>query len=229
MQWKHQDENVIINTQHPLNTEVHLENKKLYINLESISEFPGKLKPGLVYLKDYIVLPFKYYYFITSNIRIYDLLTVWYPNNNLSTYEIKRMRIEYPEKSELNNNQKYSSEIKKNVEQKLYEVETHPIFIKYFLLEEIIKEISDLSIAGIKEFLSKYDFNKCYTNNPSSINNSNNKKLIPYSRATKFKEVQFDILNHYKQINVKSRYLLNSKYQLDYGFTSAESLLLRVT
>ena len=57
-QWKTLEEKaIVLNTQH-LNTENQSENK-LVINLSSISELPGKLKQGLVYLKDYIVLPFK--------------------------------------------------------------------------------------------------------------------------------------------------------------------------
>ena len=108
-------------------------------------------------------------------------------------YEMKRVRVEYPEKSYLTDSG-YKSEVTKVVREKIYEVETYPIFIRFFLLEEIIRDVSDLSMKGIKEYLSRYDY---------SVNSST--KLIPYSRTCKLKEVQADIQNHYKQINVKSR------------------------
>lgn len=113
------------------------------------------------------------------------------------------MRIEYPELNEYD--YKFSSDIKKLIRQKYYEVETYPIFIRFFLFDEIVKDVSDLSMTGIKQFLSKLDHSK--SNSSTNVNSLKNgsSKLIPYSRTTKFKEIQFDILNHYKQINVKSR------------------------
>ena len=104
------------------------------------------------------------------------------------------MRIEYPASSNLHLSFKFSTDLKKLIREKYYEVECYPIFIRFFHMEEIIKEVNDKSISGIKEYLSKYNYSKYST------------KLAPYSRTTKFKEIQFDILlNHYKHINVKSR------------------------
>ena len=63
--------------------------KKLKINTEKISDQDGKLKEGLVYLKDYIVL----------SKRIYDLFKRWYGVTN--NIEIKRNKIYLDDESDI--------------------------------------------------------------------------------------------------------------------------------
>ena len=76
--------------------------RHLKINTEKIADHDGKLKEGLVYLKDYIVL----------SQRMYDLFKKWYGSNHI---EIKRHKIYINDENENDNDNENTPYSRENI------------------------------------------------------------------------------------------------------------------
>jgi hypothetical protein len=96
-----------------------------------------------------------------------------------------------------------------------YEIEIYPIFTKFYMLDDILNYSASDNIDSIKDYL---------INNLSENNNSQTKRLYPFSRLTKFKEIQKTLEISKKMDNGKIRlwilyqnkfYLVNNEKSLE--------------
>ena len=163
----------IINFDDP-NKEEELD--KLELNINEIFYNGGRLKEGLVYLKDYIIL----------SQRIYILFSKWYefPNND----EIERERIDLFDDDKFDINDKFSETKNKYINynnkngfdaeeltmptspkmkekevvfpnenlfrNKNYEIEIFPVFLVFYKMEDIIKKGLN-TLSYFKEYMKK--------------------------------------------------------------------------
>ena len=146
--------NILINDEHTNNTKL----KKLQINIKSICNDGFRIKEGLVYLKDYIIL----------SPRLYSLFSKWYKFSD--DEEIERERISLFDDEDLIKNiknvdmKKEFSDIEINSEaltmptspkykerekdsnnddyfrSKNYEIEVFPVFLVFYKMEDLISK-----------------------------------------------------------------------------------------
>jgi ubiquitin C-terminal hydrolase len=153
------------------------------IDNSRIADYSGRLKQGLVYFSDYVI--------VTS--KIYELFQIWYINLGP---DIKRSRIDY-ELDSSNSRTSYVFSKRKskgnisNIEQR-YEIEIYPIFFKFYLFDDLVSKVAKPTLNSLIDHLCTLAYLCNDSNSPS--------KLFPFSRKTKYKDLlsNLDISKKYE-------------------------------
>jgi ubiquitin C-terminal hydrolase len=144
------------------------------ISTNKIADQNGKIYQGLIYNKDYVI--------ITS--KMWELFKFWYINLGP---DLKRSKILNEIKS-CNDLKEHHSK----TNDKIYEIEIYPIFVKFYSFEDILSKSDNKSKLGMLELLVEIE--KLTNPNQNEMNFSDNiiystSKLFPFSKFTKFKKI----------------------------------------
>ena len=155
-----------------INSQNYEELKGLKINTEKLCDKNGKMKEGLIYLGDYLIL----------TELIYKLFCNWY-GKPLIEIEREKIFIENEEENEiyyqnldlLDKDTNYFFKGEDNKTHKKYEIEINPVFLLILFFQDI-QNICGNSFNNLKEEIKKRM-------------EDNNTKFTKYSRKTKFSKL----------------------------------------